>query len=468
MIYALSTQSTATAIDNEPIFELRKQISDFSDFCFLISEPYRRNDNMKIMVIGGGGREHAIIKKLLENAKVEKIYCLPGNGGIAADAECVAIGSTDIPAIVDFASKNGIDYAVVAQDDPLILGCVDELNKIGVPCFGPDKKAAIIEGSKVFSKNFMKKYGIPTAEYEVFEDAKKAIEYVKTCKIPTVVKADGPALGKGALVCMTRNEALLAVKEIMENKKFGTSGDKILIEEFMTGPEVSVLAFTDGETVIPMVSSTDHKRAHDGDEGLNTGGMGTIAPSPYYTKEVEKAALERIIYPTVKAMKAEGRPFKGCLYFGLMITSEGPKVVEYNCRFGDPETQVVLPLLCSDLLDIMLATTNGNLKDVPVEFSSDSACCVIMASDGYPEKYEKGFEITIPEDLKNKVYFAGAKLSDGRLLSNGGRVLGVVGKGKDLSEAVKTAYSYAERISFKNAYYRRDIGKKALLAFKEG
>ncbi len=423
---------------------------------------------MNIMVVGGGGREHAIIKKLRENPTVEKIYCLPGNGGIAADAECVAIGSTDIPKIVEFAKNTGIDFAVVAQDDPLILGCVDELNKIGVPCFGPDKKAAIIEGSKVFSKNFMKKYGIPTADYEVFEDAESALEYVKTCKIPTVIKADGPALGKGALVCMTREEAVNAVKEIMQDKKFGASGDKIVVEEYMSGPEVSVLSFTDGETVIPMVSSTDHKRARDNDEGLNTGGMGTVAPSPYYTKEAEKQALERIILPTVKAMKAEGRPFKGCLYFGLMITPEGPKVVEYNCRFGDPETQVVLPLLKSDLLDIMLATTNGTLKDVPVEFSDGAACCVILASDGYPEKYEKGFEIRIPEDLKDKVYVAGAKLENGKLLSNGGRVLGVVGKGKDLGEAVKTAYTYAEKVTFKNAYYRKDIGKKALNALKEG
>ena len=423
---------------------------------------------MKIMVVGGGGREHAIIKKLLENKKVEKIYCLPGNGGIAKDAECVAISSTDIPAIVDFAKNTGIDYAVVAQDDPLILGCVDELNKIGVPCFGPDKKAAIIEGSKVFSKDFMKKYGIPTAQYEVFTDAAEALKYVETAPIPTVVKADGPALGKGALVCLTREDAISAVKEIMEDKKFGASGDKIVIEEFMTGPEVSVLSFTDGETVIPMVSSTDHKRARDNDEGLNTGGMGTIAPSPYYTKEAEKQALERIIYPTIKAMKAEGRPFKGCLYFGLMITADGPKVIEYNCRFGDPETQVVLPLLKSDLLDIMLATTNGGLDKVPVEFSDGAACCVIMASDGYPEKYEKGFEITIPEELEKSVYVAGAKLENGKLLTSGGRVLGAVATADTLPEAIDKAYGYAEKITFGNAYYRRDIGKKALEALKEG
>ena len=422
---------------------------------------------MKIMVVGGGGREHAIIKKLKENRRVEKIFCLPGNGGIAEDAECVQISSTDIPAIVDFAKKTSVDYAVVAQDDPLILGCVDELNKIGVPCFGPDKKAAIIEGSKVFSKEFMKRHNIPTAAYEVFDNPKKALEYLKTAKIPTVVKADGPALGKGALVCMTREEALSAVKEIMEDKKFGASGDRIVVEEFMTGPEVSVLSFTDGETVIPMVSSTDHKRALTGDLGLNTGGMGTIAPSPYYTKEAEKAALEKIILPTVRAMKEEGRPFKGCLYFGLMITPDGPKVVEYNCRFGDPETQVVLPLLKSDLLDIMLATTNGNLKDVPVEFSGGAACCVIMASKGYPEKYEKGFEITIPEDVKPSVYVAGAKLEGLKLLTSGGRVLGVTAVAKDLKTAIGEAYKLCEKIKFDNSYYRTDIGKKALAALEK-
>ena len=391
---------------------------------------------MKIMVVGGGGREHAIIKKLAENSSVEKIYCLPGNGGIAADAECVPISSTDIPAIVAFAKDNAVDYAVVAQDDPLVMGCVDELNAVGVPCFGPDKKAAIIEGSKVFSKDFMRRNNIPTAEYEVFTDAEKALEYLETAKIPTVVKADGPALGKGALVCMTKDEAKNAVREIMQDKKFGASGDRIVIEEFMTGPEVSVLSFTDG--------------------------MGTVAPSPYYTPEVHKQAMERIILPTVKAMKSEGRPFKGCLYFGLMITPEGPKVVEYNCRFGDPETQVVLPLLKSDLLNIMLATTNGNLKDVPVEFSDGAACCVIMASSGYPEKYEKGFEITIPDGLKSSVYVAGAKLDGNRLLTSGGRVLGVTACGKDLEEAVAEAYKKCEKISFENAYYRRDIGKKAL------
>ena len=422
---------------------------------------------MNIMVVGGGGREHAIIKKLRENPNVKKIFCLPGNGGISSDAECFAIASTDIPAIVDFAKTHPVDYAVVAQDDPLILGCVDELNAIGIPCFGPDKKAAILEGSKVFSKNFMKKYGIPTADYEVFDDPAAALEYIKTAKIPTVVKADGPALGKGALVCMTREEAVNAVREIMEDRKFGASGDRIVVEEFMTGPEVTVLSFTDGETVVPMVSSTDHKRALTGDLGLNTGGMGTVAPSPYYTPDVAALAMKNIILPTVEAMKKEGRPFKGCLYFGLMITPEGPKVVEYNCRFGDPETQVVLPLLKSDLLEIMLATTNGGLKDLNIEFSDGAACCVIMASNGYPGSYEKGYEITVPDDLRDSVYVAGAKLSDGKLLTSGGRVLGAVAVGKDLKEAVAEAYKKVERIHFGNAYYRTDIGKKALMALKE-
>ena len=422
---------------------------------------------MNIMVVGGGGREHAIIKKLRENPNVKKIFCLPGNGGISSDAECFTIASTDIPAIVDFAKTHPVDYAVVAQDDPLILGCVDELNAIGIPCFGPDKKAAILEGSKVFSKNFMKKYGIPTADYEVFDDPAAALEYIKTAKIPTVVKADGPALGKGALVCMTREEAVNAVREIMEDRKFGASGDRIVVEEFMTGPEVTVLSFTDGETVVPMVSSTDHKRALTGDLGLNTGGMGTVAPSPYYTPDVAALAMKNIILPTVEAMKKEGRPFKGCLYFGLMITPEGPKVVEYNCRFGDPETQVVLPLLKSDLLEIMLATTNGGLKDLNIEFSDGAACCVIMASNGYPGSYEKGYEITVPDDLRDSVYVAGAKLSDGKLLTSGGRVLGAVAVGKDLKEAVAEAYKKVERIHFGNAYYRTDIGKKALMALKE-
>ena len=421
---------------------------------------------MKLLVVGSGGREHAIIKKLLENPTVEKIYALPGNGGIAQDAECVNIGAKDIDGIVKFAAENKIDYAVVAPDDPLVLGCVDALEESGIPCFGPKANAAIIEGSKVFSKNLMKKYGIPTAAYEVFNSAEKALEYLKTAPIPTVVKADGLALGKGAIVCMTREEALAAVKEIMQDKKFGDSGNQVVIEEFLEGPEVSVLSFTDGKTVIPMVSSMDHKRALDNDEGLNTGGMGTVAPNPYYTEEVADRCMKEIFLPTIDAMNKEGRTFKGCLYFGLMITRDGPKVIEYNCRFGDPETQVVLPLLKSDLLTVMQATTNGTLADTKVEFDSGCACCVIMASKGYPVAYEKGFEITIPADVLKSVYVAGASLKDGRLVTNGGRVLGVTAVAPTLDSAISAAYVSVEKISFENAFYRRDIGKRALSAKK--
>ena len=419
-------------------------------------------DSMKLLVVGSGGREHAIIKKLLENPTVEKIYALPGNGGIANDAECVNIGAKDIDGIVKFAVENKIDYAVVAPDDPLVLGCVDALEAKGIPCFGPKANAAIIEGSKVFSKNLMKKYGIPTAEYEVFNSAEKALEYLKTAPIPTVVKADGLALGKGAIVCMTREEALAAVKEIMQDKKFGDSGNQVVIEEFLEGPEVSVLSFTDGKTVIPMVSSMDHKRALDNDEGLNTGGMGTVAPNPYYTEEVAARCMKEIFLPTIDAMNKEGRTFKGCLYFGLMITKDGPKVIEYNCRFGDPETQVVLPLLESDLLDIMRATADGTLDSVDVRFADGAACCVVMASEGYPVSYEKGFEISIPADLEKYVYVAGAAEKNGHLVTSGGRVLGVTATADTLSDAVKTAYSRVERIGFGNAFYRNDIGKKAL------
>ena len=416
---------------------------------------------MKIMVVGGGGREHAIIKKLKENKEIEKIYALPGNGGIAFDAECVAIGATDIKGICDFAKENAIDYAVVAPDDPLVLGAVDELNALGIPCFGPSKAAAIIEGSKVFSKNLMKKYGIPTAEYEVFTNIEDALKYLESCPIPTVIKADGLALGKGVIIAMTRQEAIDAVHSMMEDKIFGESGSNIVIEEFLTGPEVSVLSFTDGKTVVPMVSSMDHKRALDGDKGLNTGGMGTIAPNPYYTKEVAERCLKEIFIPTIEAMNKESRTFKGCLYFGLMLTEKGPKVIEYNCRFGDPETQVVLPLLESDLLTIMKATTDGTLADTEVKFSEDSACCVIMASNGYPQKYQSGFEITIPESEKDSVYVAGAKLADGVLKSAGGRVLGVTATAKALEEAIESAYKKVQTIHFENAYYRKDIGKKA-------
>ena len=419
---------------------------------------------MKILVVGGGGREHAIIKKIKENNAVEVVYALPGNGGIANDAICVDIGAKDIPAIVNFAKENKIDYAVVAPDDPLVLGCVDALTEVGIPCFGPDAKAAIIEGSKVFSKNLMKKYGIPTAEYEVFSDLNGALEYLETAPIPTVIKADGLALGKGVIIAMTRDEAKAAVRSMMEDKIFGESGSNVVIEEFLTGPEVSVLSFTDGKTVIPMISSQDHTRALDNDEGLNTGGMGTVAPNPYYTKDIADVCMETIFLPTVKAMAAEGRAFKGCLYFGLMLTEKGPKVIEYNCRFGDPETQVVLPLLESDLLTVMQATTNETLDKCEVKFSNGSACCVIMASKGYPSSYEKGYEITIPESVLPNVYVAGASIKDSKLVTNGGRVLGVTKTAYTLENAISGAYELVKAIKFDNAFYRSDIGKRALMA----
>lgn len=417
---------------------------------------------MKIMVVGGGGREHAIIKKIKENKQVEEIYALPGNGGIAKDAVCVDISATDIDGITAFATENAIDYAVVAPDDPLVLGLVDVLEAKGIPCFGPNKAAAIIEGSKVFSKNLMKKYGIPTAEYEVFTDMEKALAYLETAPVPTVIKADGLALGKGVIIANDREEAKNAVISMMRDKQFGKSGDSIVIEEFLTGPEVSVLSFTDGKTVVPMISSMDHKRAGDNDTGLNTGGMGTVAPNPCYTKEIADECMEKIFLPTIRAMKAEGRAFKGCLYFGLMITEKGPKVIEYNCRFGDPETQVVLPLLESDLLTVMQAVTDEKLSEVEVKFSDKNACCVIMASEGYPVSYEKGFEINIPEDISKDVYVAGAKLSQDKLLTNGGRVLGVVSIADTLENAVRDSYKKVEKITFGNSYYRKDIGAKAL------
>ncbi len=419
---------------------------------------------MKILVVGGGGREHAIIKKVKENSSVTEIYALPGNGGIERDAVCVDIGAKDIPKIVEFAKEKNIDYCIVAPDDPLVLGCVDALTEVGIPCFGPTKAAAIIEGSKVFSKNLMKKYGIPTAKYEVFDNAADALEYLKTAPIPTVIKADGLALGKGVIIAMTREEAYAAVRSMMEDKVFGESGSNIVIEEFLEGPEVSVLSFTDGKTVVPMVSSQDHKRARDGDEGLNTGGMGTVAPNPYYADAVALECMEKIFIPTIRAMAAEGREFKGCLYFGLMITKDGPKVIEYNCRFGDPETQVVLPLLESDLLTVMQSTTNGTLADTEVKFSDMSACCVIMASEGYPSHYEKGFPISIPEAIVPKVYVAGAKSTDGGIVTSGGRVLGVTETAETLEAAIRGAYSLVEQIHFENAFYRRDIGKRALMA----
>ena len=419
---------------------------------------------MNILVVGGGGREHAIIKKIKENPTVKQIYALPGNGGIAADATCVPIGAKDIAAIVDFAVTHGIDYAVVAPDDPLVLGCVDALNEKGIPCFGPTKAAAIIEGSKVFSKNLMKKYAIPTAAFETFHQVDEALAYLETAPIPTVIKADGLALGKGVIIAMTRQEAKDAVVEMMANKKFGASGENVVIEEFLTGPEVSVLAFTDGKTVVPMVSSMDHKRAKDNDQGLNTGGMGTVAPNPYYTPQIAQECMQTIFLPTVKAMNAEGRTFKGCLYFGLMLTPKGPKVIEYNCRFGDPETQVVLPLLETDLLTVMQAVTNGTLDQVEVRFSQGHACCVIMASQGYPEAYEKGYPITIPATVAPHVYVAGAKTEGEKLVTSGGRVLGVTALADSLPQAIQASYGLVEQIHFDNAYYRRDIGQAALRA----
>ena len=422
---------------------------------------------MKILVVGGGGREHAIIKNLRKNPDITELYALPGNGGIAADATCVPIGAKEIDKIVDFAKETGIDFVVVAPDDPLVLGAVDALEAIGVPCFGPNKSAAILEGSKVFSKNLMKKYEVPTAKYEIFSSLEPALDYLNTAPIPTVVKADGLALGKGVIIAETRDEAKEAVRAMMEDKVFGDSGNNVVIEEFLTGPEVSVLSFTDGKTMIPMVSSMDHKRALDGDQGLNTGGMGTIAPNPYYTKEMADRCMKEIFLPTMEAMNKEGRPFKGCLYFGLMLTTDGPKVIEYNCRFGDPETQVVLPLLESDLLTIMQATASETLASTEVKFKNGAACCVVMASNGYPQTYETGYPITIPENLDGYAFVAGAKLEDNTLLTSGGRVLGVTAVGDTLEKAIEKSYQLTKSIRFENAYYRHDIGEKALQAARK-
>jgi len=421
---------------------------------------------MKILVVGGGGREHTIIKKLRENKSITEIFALPGNGGMAKDATCVNIGATDLDGIVNFAKDNAIDYAVVAPDDPLVLGCVDRLNEIGIPCFGPDAKAAIIEGSKAFSKDLMKKYNIPTATYEIFTEIDKALEYVKNCPIPAVIKADGLALGKGVIIAQSREEAVEAVTDMMANAKFGKSGSTVVIEEFLTGPEVSVLAFTDGKVVKPMVSSMDHKRAGDNDTGLNTGGMGTVAPNPYYTAQIAEQCMKEIFLPTIAAMNAEGRTFKGCLYFGLMLTPNGPKVIEYNCRFGDPETQVVLPLLESDLLTIMQATTNGTLADTEVKFADKHACCVVTASAGYPLSYKKGFEITMTEEAEKATFVAGAKLENGKLLTSGGRVTGTTAIADSLADAIKEAYRMADGVQFEGAYRRSDIGQRALAAYK--
>ena len=417
---------------------------------------------MNILVIGGGGREHAIIRSLKKNPQVQTVYALPGNGGIAADATCVPIGATDLDGIGKFAGENAIDYAVVAPDDPLVLGCVDRLNAIGIPCFGPRSNAAIIEGSKAFSKNLMKKYSIPTAAYEIFTELPKALEYLKTAPIPTVIKADGLALGKGVIIAQTREEAVEAVTEMMANNKFGATGSTVVIEEFLEGPEVSVLAFTDGKVVKPMVSSMDHKRAGDNDTGLNTGGMGTVAPNPCYTEAIAQRCMEEIFLPTIAAMNAEGRTFTGCLYFGLMLTKDGPKVIEYNCRFGDPETQVVLPLLESDLLTVMQATTNGTLAETEVKFSNQHACCVILASKGYPESYQKGFEITMTEEARAATFVAGAKLAEGKLLTSGGRVTGTTAIADTLEDAIWEAYRLSDGVKFENAYRRSDIGQRAL------
>ena len=419
---------------------------------------------MKIMVVGGGGREHAIIKKLRENPRVTEIFALPGNGGIAMDATCVNVGAKDIAGMVSFAVENAVDYCVVAPDDPLVLGAVDALEARGIPCFGPRANAAIIEGSKAFAKELMKKYGIPTARYEIFDNMEAALAYAASCPIPTVIKADGLALGKGVIIASTREEAMSAIRSMMQDRQFGSSGEKIVIEEFLEGPEVSVLSFTDGKTIVPMVSSMDHKRAHDGDRGLNTGGMGTVAPNPYYTDEVAARCMKEIFVPTMNAMNAEGRTFRGCLYFGLMITKDGPKVIEYNCRFGDPETQVVLSLLESDLLTVMQATTNGTLAETEVNFSRKSACCVICASAGYPEHYEKGYEITISGEVLEHTFVAGAARKDGKLVTSGGRVLGVTAVADTLPDAVKLAYERVEKVSFGNEFHRTDIGKRALAA----
>ena len=422
---------------------------------------------MNVLVIGSGGREHAMIQKLAESPKVDRLFAYPGNGGMAGQASCIPGNVKDIPALVQAAKNCQADFVVVAPDDPLVLGAVDALHAAGIPCFGPDAKAAAIEGSKVFSKDLMRKYNIPTAEYQVFDDAAKALDYLADAPIPIVVKADGLALGKGALVCMTRQEALDAVHSMMEDKVFGESGSRVVIEEFMEGPEVSVLSFTDGKTVVPMVSSMDHKRAHDGDQGLNTGGMGTVAPNPYYTEDVAKVCMEEIFLPTIQAMNAEGRTFRGCLYFGLMLTPNGPKVIEYNCRFGDPETQVVLPLLESDLLTIMQATTNGTLSGTEVKFSDKNACCVILASQGYPVSYKKGLPMTMTEEARAHTFVAGAKLDEnGDLVTSGGRVTGTTAVADTLEDAIREAYRLSDGISFEGAYRRSDIGHRAMQALK--
>lgn len=420
---------------------------------------------MKILMVGGGGREHALIRKLLESEKVEKVYCAPGNGGISCDAQCFSVGATDIDGMVSLAKELKVDCVFVAPDDPLAAGMVDAMEKEGIRAFGPRANAAIIESSKVFSKNLMKKYSIPTAGYEVFENSKDAFSYIKEQnKYPVVIKADGLALGKGVIIAQNEAEAEDAVHTIMDDKKFGASGNKVVIEEFITGPEVSVLAFTDGKCVKPMVSSMDHKRAYDGDKGPNTGGMGTISPNPYYTPEIADRCMKEIFLPTIEAMNKEGRTFKGCLYFGLMLTADGPKVIEYNARFGDPETQVVLPRLKTPLCDIVDAVIDEKLSDLDIQWSDEACACVVMASGGYPGSYPKGIEI---KGLDSKgqvegacVFHAGTALEDGVFKTAGGRVLGVTALGTDLKEALKKAYAAVEKITFEGAHYRTDIGNK--------
>ena len=425
---------------------------------------------MKVLVVGGGGREHALIRKIKESSKVDEIFCTPGNGGISYDAKCFDVSATDIDGVVDLAKKLSVDLVVVAPDDPLVAGMVDALNAAGFKTFGPRPNAAIIEGSKVFSKELMQKYNIPTAEYKVFDNANDAIEYIKEKnEFPTVIKADGLALGKGVIIPENLDDAVAGVKEIMEDKIFGASGNNIVVEEFLTGPEVSVLAFTDGKCVKPMVSSMDHKRALDGDKGLNTGGMGTVSPNPYYTEEVAAECMDKIFMPTINAMNQEGRTFKGCLYFGLMITPKGPKVIEYNCRFGDPETQVVLPRLKTDIIDIFEAINNETLSELDIEWSEKACACVIMASGGYPKSYKKGVEITgltLGQLDGVTVYHAGTKIENDKLVTSGGRVLGVTALGDSLADALKKSYEAVENIHFDNAHYRKDIGKRALEANK--
>lgn len=419
---------------------------------------------MKVLVVGSGGREHAILWKLKQSPRVTELYCAPGNGGISEIARCVSVVATDIEGIVAFSKENNIDLVVVAPDDPLAAGMVDALEAEGIRAFGPRKNAALIEASKAFSKQLMRKYNIPTAEYEIFDDSEKAKEYVRSASYPLVVKADGLALGKGVIICNTAQEALDAVSSIMEDKKFGSAGQKVVIEEFMTGPEVSVLAFTDGKTLVPMVSSQDHKRVFDNDKGLNTGGMGTFSPSRHYTEEISKVCMDKIFKPTIEAMKKEGRPYKGVLYFGLMLTDKGPKVLEYNARFGDPETQVILPLLETDLLDIFEAVIDEKLDTINITWKNEAAVCVIMASGGYPEKYVKGYEISGLEKFENCkdiiVFHAGTKKESGKFYTNGGRVLGVTAIAPNLKMAREKAYKAVSDIAFKDAHFRRDIGIK--------